>query len=130
VIVDASIVIAYVLDEPHADWVEKTFERTQDQPRRITWINAAEIEITLSRGVRALRPPLNELLRQFKIETLTDDFESTRLVAEGRRRFPLHFGDCFAYAHARLLDEPLMTLDADFFKTDLPRIFHPDRTRP
>ena len=49
------------------------------------------------------------------------------LVIRARHQFPLTFGGCFAYAHARLLSEPLLTLDADFLKTDLPNVLHPER---
>ncbi|WP_352913443.1 type II toxin-antitoxin system VapC family toxin [Mesorhizobium sp. M1348] len=39
----------------------------------------------------------------------------------GKRRHParLNFGDCFAYACARHLDQPLMFKGADFPQTDI-----------
>lgn len=41
--------------------------------------------------------------------------------AHGKGRSPtrLNFGDCMAYAVARLADEPLLTLDRAFAATDI-----------
>jgi ribonuclease VapC len=36
-----------------------------------------------------------------------------------RHRAALNFGDCLAYAVARLSDEPLLAVGSDFSKTDL-----------
>jgi len=38
----------------------------------------------------------------------------------GRHPAALNFGDCFAYALARMLAQPLLYKGDDFSKTDLP----------
>jgi hypothetical protein len=42
------------------------------------------------------------------------DRAQAELAAEARVQFPLNFGDCFAYALAKTLNVPLLTLDHDF----------------
>jgi ribonuclease VapC len=39
---------------------------------------------------------------------------------KGRHRAALNFGDCMAYAVAKLAQQPLLCAGADFAKTDLP----------
>ena len=68
-----------------------------------------------------------DVLERLGIEFMSPNRDIVSIVGEARQRFPLNFGDCFAYAHARLLGEPLLTLDADFLKTDLPDVLHPSR---
>jgi len=51
--------------------------------------------------------------------------EWIRGTLDARSRFPLNFGDCFAYAHARLRNEALITLDDGFLATDLGTVLHP-----
>jgi len=61
------------------------------------------------------RPPLTRVVPS----------RQERIAIAARARFPLNFGDCFAYAHARLRKEPLITLDDDFLATDLEAVWHP-----
>jgi ribonuclease VapC len=39
---------------------------------------------------------------------------------KGRHKAGLNFGDCFSYALAKSLDEPLLFKGDDFSKTDIP----------
>lgn len=66
-------------------------------------------------------------LRRDGVHFLEDTMATCDAAVEAKARFSLNFGDCFAYAHARLLDEPLLTLDADFLKTDLREVLHPNK---
>ena len=53
--------------------------------------------------------------------------EQARIAREAHQRFgkgsghaaKLNFGDCFAYALARVLDEPLLFVGQDFIHTDI-----------
>jgi len=45
--------------------------------------------------------------------------EGFRRFGKGRHRAGLNFGDLFAYALARALDEPLLYQGADFAHTDV-----------
>ena len=46
---------------------------------------------------------------------------------KGRHAAALNFGDCFSYALARVLGEPLLFKDEDFARTDVARVEMPPR---
>lgn len=126
-ILDASIVLALVLKEPSAPWVLRELSGRPAEIMRMSWVNIAEAGMVVARVKAGAAAALQATLVRVGIEPLTLESAVVGLAIEARARFPIHFGDCFAYAHARLLDEPLMTLDKDFLKTDLPRVLHPSR---
>ncbi len=127
-IVDTSIIVAIALNEPTLAWIGAQFKGVMQGEARMSWVNIAEAGMTLNKSVLQRDLALGPLLAQSGIVPLDIDNEIVELAIAARARFPLNFGDCFAYAHARLRDDALITLDADFLKTDLPRIFHPDRS--
>jgi ribonuclease VapC len=45
--------------------------------------------------------------------------EAFRRFGKGRHPAGLNFGDCFSYALARVLDEPLLFKGSDFTQTDV-----------
>jgi len=92
----------------------------------MSWVNVAESALGANRYNPGASAALEPLLRQLEVDFLVPDYAVVHLVADVRARYHINFGDCFAYAHARLLNEPLLTLDADFLKTDLPNVLHPD----
>ena len=70
------------------------------------------------------------LLAPFAIEQVAPDVETATLAAIARLRHPLNLGDCFAYALARLRNEPLLTLDEDFARTDVKLVPYSTPKRP
>lgn len=69
---------------------------------------------------------LEELIETVGIEVVPVDarqvalaFEGFRRFGKGRHRTGLNFGDLFAYALARALDEPLLYKGTDFVHTDV-----------
>lgn len=126
-IVDTSIVVALALREPTVDWVRRTLQAFPREPLRMSWVNVAEAAMVLGRSNPLASEALEPTLARVGVEPLAVDYPVVHAAAKARSRFPLNFGDCFAYAHARLLNEPLLTLDADFLQTDLARVLHPDR---
>ncbi len=69
---------------------------------------------------------LEAFLREAEIETIPFDAEQSRVAIEGFRRFGkgnhpagLNFGDCAAYALARVSGEPLLFKGKDFARTDV-----------
>jgi ribonuclease VapC len=120
--VDTSALMALLLAEPQAD--------------QIAAILKAEDHVVISAGT--LAEALVVAARQGVAEELTllidgigiqvDSFgvEGANAVAEaysawGKCQHPadLNFGDCFAYALARTLDEPLLFKGTDFSLTDV-----------
>lgn len=136
-IVDTSIVVALAADEPSVDWIRRTLDEHPAEPLRMSWVNIAECGMVLERAVPGASSALESALAALGIEPLEADFALLRIAVAARARFPLNFGDCFAYAHARLRKEPLITLDDDFLATDLEAVWHPrprssarDETKP
>lgn len=125
-IVDASALISVVRDEPTAGWVIKRLTAAAE-PLRMSWVTIAEAGVVFEREGPGAGAAAYEAVSRLGIEPLSPGRDVIDLVIRARHRFPLNFGDCFAYAHARLLSEPLLTLDADFLKTDLPNVLHPER---
>jgi ribonuclease VapC len=69
---------------------------------------------------------LDDLLRdvRMKIEPVTPQQahiarQAYRDFGKGRHKAGLNFGDCFAYALAKHLDEPLLFKGTDFKHTDI-----------
>ena len=126
-IVDTSIIVALSLGEPITDWIEAIIEQSPRPHLRMSWVTVAEVSMVLARLNPRSIDKLEPKLAGLGVEMLEADHEVVRAATEARLRFPINFGDCFAYAHARLRAEPLLTLDADFLKTDLAEILHPKR---
>ncbi|MBX6322183.1 MAG: type II toxin-antitoxin system VapC family toxin [Rhodospirillaceae bacterium] len=124
-IVDSSIIVALALGEPSSRWITRTIDSHPHQVLRMSWVNIAEAAMALRRENPAAPAALETLLAQASIEPLAPGWDVVHAAVEARARFPLHFGDCFAYAHAARRQEPLLTLDSDVLKTDLAAVLHP-----
>jgi ribonuclease VapC len=126
VIVDASALIAILRDEPEASACARAIEAASR--RRISAANFVEAAIVID----AAHDPIasrrfDDLLRaaQLEIEPVTE--AQARIAREAYRDFGrgsghparLNFGDCFAYALARVTGEPLLFKGDDFTHTDL-----------
>jgi ribonuclease VapC len=126
VIVDASALIAILRDEPEASACARAIEAASR--RRISAANFVEAAIVID----AAHDPIasrrfDDLLRaaQLEIEPVTE--VQARIAREAYRDFGrgsghparLNFGDCFAYALARVTGEPLLFKGDDFTNTDL-----------
>ena len=93
------------------------------------------MEITITLLARRREPDaarLDETLATFAIEVLGVDVPQGILAREaftqfGRGRHPaaLNFGDCFAYALAKVRDESLLFKGDDFAKTDIVPAWRP-----
>ncbi len=125
-ILDTSVVIAILRDEPEALMFAKSIENTLR--RRISAVNYVEAaaEIDGSRDAIASRR-FDELIReaQITIEPVTEAQAFT--ARQAYRDFgkgsghpaKLNFGDCFAYALAKEKNEPMLFKGGDFSHTDI-----------
>jgi ribonuclease VapC len=128
VIIDTSVVIAILRDEPDAPKFARAIEAAKD--RRISAANLVEAAAVIdgSRDAVASRR-LDDLFREARlaIEPVTAD--QARIAREAYRDFgkgsghpaKLNFGDCFAYALAKSTGEPLLFKGRDFGYTDIAR---------
>lgn len=59
------------------------------------------------------------------IEFIVPDPAQAIIAAKARLKFPLNFGDCFAYALAKTQSDSLLALDSDFSSADIAVILPP-----
>jgi ribonuclease VapC len=125
VIVDSSAVLAILLQEPEKDAFAAAIQTAE-----ICRLSAAtffEVSIVIeSQTGDAGVNRLQEFVRRAEIviEPFTADqaYRAGRAWSEygkGRHKAALNFGDCFSYALAKSLDEPLLFKGDDFSMTDI-----------
>ncbi len=125
-IVDTSALIAILRDEPEAASYAKAIAGAT--VRRISAANYVETAAVIDSSHDPIASRrLDDLLREaaFVIEPVTET--QARIAREAYRDFGrgsghaagLNFGDCFAYALAKVMDEPLLFKGDDFTCTDI-----------
>ena len=125
-IIDSFALIAILRDEPEAMTCARTIEAASH--RRISAVNfvVSAIVIDGSRDPVASRR-FDDLVKaaQLVVEPVTE--AQARIAGEAYRDFGrgsghparLNFGDCFSYALARAMGEPLLFKGDDFAHTDI-----------
>lgn len=124
-ILDASAIIAILQNEPETVAMGKAL--LQAPTCRISPVNYVEAAVIAdSNSNPALRRKLDDLLRDasISIETVTLKQaevarEAYRDFGKGRHKASLNLGDCFAYALAKEMREPLLFKGNDFAQTDV-----------
>jgi ribonuclease VapC len=126
VILDSSAILAILFGEPGFEtFVEKLASASTAGVGAPT---LAETGIVL--GAR-LGADAKRVLSLFLVETeptiipfgeahWRSAVDAYQRYGKGRHRAALNFGDCMAYAAAKLAQQPLLCAGADFAKTDLP----------
>lgn len=126
--VDASVLVAVVLGEDDA---ERFLAELQRHPTRLACVSLVEAAIVVEarQGPDAARD-LQLLVDATIDELVAVDAEHARAAVNGWRRFGrgrhpagLNFGDCFAYAVAKLGNVPLLFKGDDFSQTDVTTVF-------
>ena len=125
-IIDTSALIAILRDEPEALALAHAIQQAAE--RRLSAANFVEAAAVID-GSRdpVVSRRFDELIAAAAvvIEPVTE--RQARIAREAYRDFgkgsghpaQLNFGDCFAYALARDLDEPLLFKGDDFTQTDV-----------
>ncbi len=135
-IVDTSALVAIVKLEFDGPLYEAALEGSP--VNRISAATYVEVSIVMDRARDPLvSRRLDEILAEgaFIIEPVTAS--QARIAREAYRDFgkgsghraSLNFGDCFAYALARELGEPLLFKGDDFRHTDIPYVGRPAERR-
>jgi ribonuclease VapC len=126
--IDASALTAILLNEQDA---REMLARMQNYDVRITsplavWETVLAIARGLRRDVKASEETVEEFLALARITVTPVPGEARSLAIEafdrfGKGRHPaaLNFGDCFAYACAKLAGAPLLYKGNDFPQTDI-----------
>ena len=124
-IIDMSVVITILRGEKDAPAMVRALQ--QAQTRSISAANYVEAAI-ITDGNRnpVLSRRFDDLFREgaIAVEPVTAEHariarEAYRDFGKGRHKAGLNFGDCFAYALAKALNEPLLFKGDDFRHTDI-----------
>jgi ribonuclease VapC len=125
VIVDTSVIIAILRDEPDAAAIGEALGRPG--VRRMSAVSYVEAAVVVD-GNRnpVLSRRLDALLRDARIIVEPVTLNQARIAREayrdfgkGRHRAGLNFGDCFSYALAKATGESLLFKGDDFRHTDI-----------
>lgn len=125
-IVDASAILAILLDEPDGEQMEDMLINSVG-PSEISPMNFLEAAVRVDRlGSPEKSEKLDALLRALKVEIAATTPEQALLAREAYQRYgkgnhdaELNLGDCFAYALAKARGEPLLFKGDDFRLTDV-----------
>ncbi len=124
-IVDTSALLSILLDEPHA---ARLLEAIVDAPApRLSAANWVELSMVVEEhGGRLASLRLDEFIRTAGIEITPVTVEQAAAARNAWRYFGRHkhsarldFGDCFAYALAKISGAPLLFSGEDFSRTDV-----------
>ncbi len=124
-ILDSSAVVAVLRAEPEAPELVRAIEASQS--RSISAVSYVEAAIVIDSGKDAVASRrFDDFFRvsRIAIETVTPKQaeiarHAYRDFGKGRHKAGLNFGDCFAYALAKEMDEPLLFKGNDFNRTDV-----------
>lgn len=124
-ILDSSVVVAVLRQEPEASRLSNAIELARTC--RISAASYVEASIIIDRsndGIASRRFDEFFRLSRTVVEAVTEKQaqiarQAYRDFGQGRHKAGLNFGDCFAYALAKELDEPLLFKGSDFKHTDV-----------
>ena len=124
-VIDTSALLAILQGEPERrDYVE-AIEAADAVRMSVASFIETSIVIESRYGAEGLRD-LDRFLARAGIELMAVDREQAHLArsafsrfGKGRHRAGLNYGDCFSYAAAVSLAEPLLSKGDDFVHTDL-----------
>jgi len=136
VIVDTSAIVAMLRAEPDANALSKALRGAA--VLRLSAASYVELAVVIDGlGDPVLSGGLDAVLTAYRIriEPLTES--QARIARAAYQRFGkgsghparLNMGDCFAYALARDLDEPLLFKGDDFKLTDIEVVIEPIKER-
>jgi ribonuclease VapC len=124
-VIDTSAVAAILRDEPERRPFNETIEAAPDRHLSAATLVQRSIVFETRHGADAIRE-LDLFIATAAIQIVPVDAEQAHAAREGFRRFGkgrhparLNVGDCFSYAMARVLDQPLLLKGDDFSKTDV-----------
>ena len=115
-VVDASAVVSMLKGEITAPLIRGALTNAAELAMAsVTLTEVALIALKLGKSADESAAYIVEL----GIEIVPVDEALAVEAAEARHRFPIRFGDAFVYALSKARDLPVLTLDAEFRKTDV-----------
>lgn len=124
-VIDTSALLAILQDEPERRMFNEAIEAAESRLMSAATFVEASIVIESRFGAEGLRD-LDLFVERAGIGLAAVDAEQAHVArrafsrfGKGRHRAGLNYGDCFAYALANVLGEPLLYKGDDFGQTDV-----------
>lgn len=132
-VLDISALLAVLQDEAERRSFNEAIEASDSVALSVASLVETSIVIEARHGAEGLRA-LDRFIERAGIVIAEVDLEQGKMARDafsrfGKGRHPagLNFGDCFAYALAKVLREPLLFKGEDFARTDVARVELPPR---
>ena len=126
-IIDTSVLVAILFQESDAGLYASRIAQAERCRMSVATLLEATIVVESGGGAAAGRD-LDRLIEQQGIELVPVSTEQVEAARRAWRRFgkgnhpaALNFGDCFTYALAETMQEPLLFKGKDFILTDIER---------
>jgi len=127
-VIDTSALLAVLQDEAERRAFNEAVEAADTVAMSVASLVETSIVIEARHGAEGLRA-LDRFVERAGIVIAGVDLEQGKVARDafsrfGKGRHPagLNFGDCFAYALAKVLGEPLLFKGQDFAQTDVARV--------
>lgn len=124
-VLDTSALLAILQDEPERRAFNEAIEAADTRLMSVATFVEVSIVLEARHGAEAVND-LDLFMERAGITLVPVDLEQARVArralgrfGKGRHRAGLNFGDCFVYALASVLGEPLLHKGDDFVHTDL-----------
>ncbi|MEE4379394.1 MAG: type II toxin-antitoxin system VapC family toxin [Candidatus Competibacteraceae bacterium] len=124
-VIDTSALLAILQDEPERRSFNEAIEAADIRSLSVASFVEVSLVIESRYGPDGIRD-FDLFLTKAGIKLISIDAEQAlaarqafREYGKGRHSAGLNFGDCFSYALAKILGEPLLFKGNDFSKTDL-----------
>ena len=114
-VVDASVAVAVLKGEATAPRINRALASASSLT--IASVTVTETILVALKAGRAISDVF-ALFSALGVEIVPVDKAQAVSAAEARHRYPIRFGDAFVYALAQARGLPVLTLDAEFAKTD------------
>jgi ribonuclease VapC len=128
VIVDTSAIVAILRDEPAAPALAQAMDRSENcRVSAVSYVEAAAV-------IDGSRSPISSrrfddffvesgvVIEPVSVQQAEIARAAYRDFGKGRHKAGLNLGDCFAYALAKVMREPLLFIGDDFPHTDIGRV--------
>jgi ribonuclease VapC len=126
-VIDTSALLAILQDEAERRAFNEAMEAADSRSLSVASFVEISIVIEARHGAEGIRH-LDRFLDRANVTVVPMDLEQGRLARQafsrfgkGRHEAGLNFGDCFSYALAQVLGEPLLFKGEDFSRTDIVR---------
>jgi ribonuclease VapC len=124
-VIDTSAILAILLDEPERRAFNEAIEAVESRVLSAATFVEVSIVVESRHGAEGLRD-LDVFLERAGVELVAVDPEQAHVArrafsrfGKGRHPAGLNYGDCFSYALATVLGEPLLFNGEDFRQTDV-----------